>query len=200
MIIQRISSTWVIAAVIGLLGIMPAASAAQSEETAEPSPAAVASAAPAVEATGFQPPPEAEDVGWTDVSVLDGAEIEATSNEGTLAQWEALLAGTGSTYAEAGQLNAQAVDPQSGESIGMYSAIRVAGADEEMLREAMLGVFREGLDPEEYTFEEAEVGGKAVTLIGRAADERAAVYVHGDTAHLIDLPDDQLATILAALP
>jgi hypothetical protein len=200
MIIQKTSRSWVIAAVIGLLSILPAASVAQSEAVAEPSPAAVESAAPTVEVAGLQPPPDTEGVGWTDVSVLDGAEIEATSNEGTLAQWEALLAGTGATYEEAGQLNAQAVDPQSGEPIGMYSAIRIAGADEGMLREAMLGVFREGLDPEEYTFEESEVGGKAVTVIARAADEQAAVYVHGDTAHLVDLPDAQLATVLAALP
>ena len=174
-----------------------AQSGSDADPTAEPAPG---SATPAVESTAMATPPESEGLQWTDIAELLGSEIEATATERSLGEWGALLDATGATFEQTSQLNARAVDSETEETIGMYSAIRIAGAQEVQLQDAMLGVLRGGPDSEEFLFEEAQIGGKDVTVVTRESDERAIVYVNGDTAYLLDLPDARLAEVLGLLP
>ncbi len=126
--------------------------------------------------------------------------IQAEADERTQAEFDALLEGTGASYEQASQLFAQAVDPESDEVVGAYSAIRIVDADETLLRETVLGVLRMGDEDDALLFEESEIGGKAVTLITAGDDQRAIVYVVGDTVHLMDMPDEALDLVLASLP
>lgn len=186
---------------VALLAGSTVGATAQSEPSADPTAEpAPGSTTPAVESTAMGAPPESDGLQWTDISELLGSEIEATATERSLGEWGALLDATGATFEQATQLNARAVDSETDETIGIYSAIRIAGAQEDQLRDAMLGVLREGPDSEEFLFEEAQIGGKDVTVVIRDTDERAIVYVNGDTAYLLDLPDERLAEVLGRLP
>ena len=189
-------------AAAGLVAGSIAGVTAQSEpsEDVTPEPAAE-STAPSSELAMLLAPPDVDGVEWAEISVRSGAEIEADTDEREQAEWSALLDGTGATYERASQLNAEPMDPETGEAIGIYSAIRIADADESQLREALLGVLRASDEAETFVFEEAEIGGKDVTVVTLDTDDQqATVYVSGDTAHLLDLPEEQLALVLASLP
>jgi hypothetical protein len=193
---SRIRSTWAIVTTAALLGGLAGGAAAQSDPSAEP---AVETSPASMEPAPLMAPPEVEGIDWDYISVRGGAEIEADEEGRDYSEWVVLLEGTGASYERTSQLNAAALDPETGDSIGGYSEIRIVDADEGLLRAAFLDVFRLAPGGDEYVIDEAEISGKAVVVITGDVDQEVTAWVSGDTVHMTDLSGEKLEALLAAL-
>jgi arginase len=169
--------------------------AAQSESEAADEDAASAAPSPAAESSS-EPPP-VEGIVWDVVGVTTGAEIEAESSDQP--EWDTLLEATGGTYDQLSQLNAYATDAETAADIGTYSAIRVAGADEEAMRQAFLDLFGQADDPD-LLFQEAQIGGRDVMIMIDTPENQGVFVVIGDTAYALELPPERMAAVVEALP
>jgi len=88
----------------------------------------------------------------------------------------------------------------TGDRIGAYLAMRVAGADRESMERAALVWIAHLLDLPEAPVADASIGGLDVLVVG-PLDGMAPLYIYttGDTVHFISTPEDEAARILAAL-
>jgi hypothetical protein len=100
-----------------------------------------------------------------------------------------------------GGRGADAHDAATGDRIGAYLAMRVAGAGQESVEQAALVWIASLLDLPEAPATDASIGGRDV-LVVVPAEGMAPLYVYtaGDTVHLVSTPEDDAARILAALP
>ena len=198
---MKARATSVIAIVAVLLGVSAVGVAGQSEAEAEPTMEVAADgAAPSPAVDVSLESPAVEGILWESQGLRTADEIEAEAGEETMSEWDALLERTGATYAQISQLNALATDPETGATIGSLSAIRVAGVEESLLEQTFLELLGEATNAEDLLFEEAQLGGKAVTIMIDSPENQGVLVVAGDTAYAIELPPEWIAAVVEALP
>ena len=155
-------------------------------------------AAPA-EAAMLAAPPAVNDVSWSASIERSGAEIEAAGNADEMAVWQGLIDATDATFEQLHTLNASATNADE-EVIGSYSAMRVAGTDTALFEPVALAWMRSVFGLEDEPSEQVSLGGKHVTVLSANGQTIGYVYVSGDTAYALALPEDVLAAVLASLP
>jgi hypothetical protein len=138
-----------------------------------------------------------EGLEW-DIFRCEGSEILDDGNDTETSQWAPLGEAVGGGFEQVSTLTSVVQDPATGEQVGTYTAIRVAGVDETDLGPAVLVWLRQAVGSDEFAVEEIEVGGKQVMAIAISPELRSLVYVSPDTAYLVDLPD--AASLLEKLP
>ncbi len=176
---------------VGLCLSLPLAVLAQSEPEAEATPATV---------------PQLEGLAWYQSVDVTGAEIQSTRDTAEVAEWAKLVEGAGATLDELEYEYFKAFEPAALPSIGEYATVRVAGANTDALRAAvvqdivdqMVGLGGEAPVPQETVIDGKDVVTVALPEALGLAD--AIVYASGDIAYVLLLDEELAAQALAQLP
>jgi hypothetical protein len=145
----------------------------------------------------LQPPP-VDGIEWGRTSVVTAAEL-IEANEGQAAVWQPLADAAGVDTTELSLLNANARDAASGEILGTYAAIQVAGLAGEQLKAAIIS-WMGTVSGEDVSTDVIPLGGKDVTALSAGGELRGYLYVAGDIVHTFTMSEDDAARILRALP
>lgn len=179
-------------AVAGAL-LIAAGAVAQSEPSEEPTLVPVAL-------------PELDGLAWYPSIDLSGAEIQATLDDREVAEWSVLAERADATLDELEYTYQLAFDPAALPDLGAMATVRVAGADTDALRTAvvediinqMVGLGNDAPEPREDT-----IAGKDVTIVGLPDDlglQDAIVYAAGDVAYVFLLAEELAEQALEQLP
>lgn len=180
-----------LAATLFLIAPLGATAQSEPEEGATPVPVAL---------------PELEDLAWYRSVDVGGTEIEETRDAGEVAEWAKLVEGAGATFEELEYSYYKAFDPTVLPQIGEMAVVRVAGAETDALRAAvvqdivdqMVDLGSDAPVPREADFDDKTT--VIVPIPDELGLEDAVVYASGDTAYVL-LLDEELATqALAQLP
>ncbi len=172
---------------------MPLGAAAQSDQTEE------ATAAPANA-------PELDGLAWYQSIDVTGPQIEATRDQAEVAEWAKLVEGAGATLDELEYDYYEAFDPTALPDIGEMATVRVAGAETEALRAAVVAdIINQvvGLGGEAPLPQEGIIGGKDVITLSLPESMGlvdAIVYASGDVAWVLLLTEDLAMQALEQLP
>jgi hypothetical protein len=139
--------------------------------------------------------PDVAGIEWGRVSVEDLAEADADQ----LATWQPLLDTIGADAAQLVVVTANLADADSGDRLGTYSAIHVRGAEAVELRSATVDWMR-AASGEDLGLEAIMLGGKAAEAVTVGGNPVGYLYVAGDTAYGLAVPEDVAARIVEALP
>jgi len=181
------------AGMLALALTVPAAAAAQSDaEQASPSPEA--------------PLPVLDGVGWYESVALAGDEWSAELSPDELAAWDTLAETAGVPIEQVEYSYQQAFDPAQLPVIGGIASVRIAGAEADVLRDAVIADLTAqvtGLGEPEPDVSEAVMAGKDVLVVPlpeALSDHDAVVYASGDQAWVILLDADLVEQALDQLP
>ena len=152
------------------------------------------------------PIPSLDGLAWYRSIDQSGSEIEATGDESELAEWAVLLDDVGATFDDLEYTYQSAFDPVTLPDVGGMATVRVAGADTDALRDAVVAdvitqVLKLGEEAPEP--EEATIGEKPVIIVGLPAafgHDAAIVYAHDDVAYVFLMDEDLAALALQQLP
>jgi hypothetical protein len=168
-----------------------------------------AEGASAAEANDAAPVP-APDVPPMALPTVDGIEWQreyegygASATESDIAPLgiDIFLEAIGADISRFGARGADAHDAATGERMGAYLAMRMAGADRESLERAALAWFAALLDLPEVSAASDSIGGLDVLAVTLPEGlPPLYVYAAGETVHFISTPQREAALILAALP
>lgn len=145
------------------------------------------------------PPPEAEGVTWGRSQVVSGEELFASDDQ-QRGIWQPLLDAVGLDPSQLFTMSVNAVDTQTGDGIGNYSAIQLVGVEADRVRSAVIDWVRTLSGDDGLEIRDVTLGGKDVVLLTFTAGTTGYVHVAGDTAHALTLPEAIAATVLEALP
>jgi hypothetical protein len=146
----------------------------------------------------LQPPP-VDGIEWGRTSVVTASElIEADAEQAAV--WQPLADAAGVDPSELRlSMDANARDAETGEVLGNYAAIQVAGADGEQLGAAIIS-WMGTVSGEDVSTDVVSLGGKDVTALSAGGQLRGYLYVAGDIVHAITMSEDDAARVLEALP
>lgn len=96
-------------------------------------------------------------------------------------------------------MDANARDADSGEMLGSYAAIQVAGLDGEQLEAAIVS-WMGTVSGEDVSTDVLSLGGKDVTALSAGGQLRGYLYVAGDIVHTFTMSEEVAAKILETLP
>jgi hypothetical protein len=172
---------------------MTAVASAQSDPAEEPTPAPITL-------------PELDSLAWYRSIDLSGPQIASEADEVEVGQWTALVEGAGASLAELEYAYQAAFDPSLLPDLGGIATVRVAGADTDGLRAAVVDdivnqVVSLGDEPPEP--QAATIGGKDVIVVelpDAAGFADAIVYASGDVAYVVLLAEDLAEQALQQLP
>lgn len=145
------------------------------------------------------PPPEVEGITWGRSQVVNGEEL-MESDEQQQGIWQPLLDAVGLDAAQLFTMDVTAIDAQTEERLGTYSAIQLVGTETDRLRSAIVDWVRSSSGDAGLTTNDVALGGKDVVLLTFSAGNTGYLYVAGDTAHALTIPEAAAATVLEALP
>jgi hypothetical protein len=151
-------------------------------------------------ASTLGPPPEVAGIDWPRSPDVVSAEQLIEADEQQALIWQPLLDAAGVDATQLFTINANARDAESGDIVGNYAAIQLVGIDEERLRSALIDWLRTQSADDEVVTEDITLGGKDVTRLSVGGELRGYLYLIGDTAHALTMPDDAVARVLEALP
>ena len=181
---------------VGMLAFaltVPVATAAQSDpEQASPSPEA--------------PLPVLDGVAWYESLALAGDEWSAELSPDELAAWDTLAETAGVSIDQVEYSYQQAFDPAQLPVIGGIASVRIAGAETDVVRDAVIADLSAqvtGLGRPEPDVSEAVMGDKEVLVVPMPealSDHDAVVYASGDEAWVILLEPDLVEQALGQLP
>jgi hypothetical protein len=143
--------------------------------------------------------PALEGFEWRGDIEAYGAGISDLEDAGMNLPFEVLLEALGADIERLGFRTATIRDSATGEDVGNYLAVRVAGADTAELEPAALTWLASLLGTTEVSAEPVSIGDREVLTITLSADEQAYVYVDGDSVHLLSMPEAVAASMLEAL-
>jgi hypothetical protein len=194
-------SRTVLATAVGMCLLLPLSAAAQSDETdASPAPdAPIAGASPVLL-------PEFEGLAWHRSIDLTGPEMESELSPDEVADWGVMLDNADASFDQLEYTYQAVFDPSQLPDLGGLATVRVAGADEAVVLAAVVQDIIDqvvGLGADTPTTSEATISERQVTVVDLpesvgVAD--ATVYVSGDTAYVLLLPEPLVADALAQLP
>jgi len=146
----------------------------------------------------LQPPP-VDGIEWGRTSVVTAAQlIDADAEQATI--WQALADAAGVDPSELSLLtDARARDAESGEVLGSYAAIQVAGVDAEQLEAAIVS-WMGTVSGEDASTDAISLGGKDVTALSAGDQLRGYLYAAGDVVHVLTMSEEDAARVLQALP
>ncbi len=150
--------------------------------------------------------PELEGLAWYRSVDVTGSEIETTRETDEVADWVKLAAGAGAALADLEYTYYQAFDPAALPNLGEMATVRVAGAETDALRGAVVQDIVDqvvGWGSDAPVPEETVIGDKNVVVVS-LPDEigltDAIVYASGDSAWVLLLDGDRAGQALAQLP
>ncbi len=150
--------------------------------------------------------PALEGLAWYQAVDVTGSEIETTRDADEVAQWVKLVDGAGATLSDLEYSYSQAFDPATLPNLGQMATVRVAGAETDALRGAVVQDIVDqvvGWGSDAPVPEATVIGDKDVVTVS-LPDEiglaDAIVYASGDTAWVLMLDGDLAAQALAQLP
>jgi hypothetical protein len=190
-----------LAITVGVSLLLPFSAAAQSEDT-DASPAQdvpIAGAAPVTL-------PELQGLAWHRSIDLTGPEMESELSPDEVADWGVLLDNADATFDQLEYTYQAVFDPSKLPDLGGLATVRIVGADEAVLREAVVQDIIDqvvGLGADAPTTNEATIGERQVTVVSLPESvgiADATVYASGDTAYVFLLPESLIADALAQLP
>lgn len=181
------------AGMLALALTVPVAATAQSEpEQASPSPEAAL--------------PVLDGVAWYESVALAGDEWSADLSADELAEWDTLAETAGVPIDQVEYSYQQAFDPAQLPVIGGIASVRIAGAETDVVRNAVIADLTAqvtGMGEPEPGVSEAVVADKDVLVVPipeALSDHDAVVYASGDQAWVILLEPDLVEQALAQLP
>jgi hypothetical protein len=177
----------------GLCLLVPLGAVAQSEpvDDATPIPVSV---------------PELEGLAWYRSVDVSGPQIEETRDAEEVADWSRLVEGAGATFDDLQYSYYKAFDPSVLPRIGELAVVRIAGAETEALRAAVVQDIVDqmvSLGNDVPLSRESVIDGKATVIVDLPAElglEDAIVYASGDVAYVLLLDEELAAQALAQLP
>jgi hypothetical protein len=181
--------TTVLAAAISMTA-MPAT----AQDQPPPSPHAEPSIA---SAAGRLSLPDVDGLAWQ--REYEGYGPTATESDIAPLEIETFVAAAEADLSRFGAHGADAHEASTDVRVGAYLAMRVAGADGEVIRHATEVWIAALLDLPEAPLEEATVGGRDVLVAEPTGMAPLYLLVEGDTVHLISTPEEVAVRILAAL-
>lgn len=178
---------------MGLCLLLPLAVVAQDETDADTSSGVLV--------------PELEGLAWHRSEDLVGPQMEAALAGADFDAWNKLVEGAGGGFDDLEYTFQSVFDPTTLPQLGSVGTVRVAGAQPDALRAAVVGDIVDqvtGLGLSEPTVEETTIGDKDVTIVALPDEfgfrSDATVYVQGDTAWVLILDDERLPVALGQLP
>ncbi len=150
--------------------------------------------------------PELEGLAWYRSVDVSGADIESARDADEVAQWVKLVDGAGAALADLEYSYYQAFDPATLPNLGEMATVRVAGAETDALRGAVVRDIVSqvvGWGGDAPVPEEAMIGGKNVVVVN-LPDEfglaDAIVYASGESAWVLMLDGELAGRALEQLP
>ena len=136
---------------------------------------------------------------------MNDADFQKTRME-FIAQWGTLVGDSGATFDDLEYSYHSAFDPSQLPELGGVAMVRIAGTDEDVLREAVVAdvvaqVVRSGAEapePRETTNGEKDV--VVLSLPPEIPFETATIYAHGDVAWVFLLSEEHVGPALEQLP
>jgi hypothetical protein len=150
--------------------------------------------------------PQLDGLAWYRSHELTGAQMQETLPEQEVADWATLLDDVGATFDDIEYTYQRAFDPATLPDVGGVAVVRIAGADTDTLRDAVVADISLQLERAGYaapTTEAGELAGKQVVIVAMPEDiglDDAVVYASGDTAWAIALEPDLVEAALDQLP
>jgi hypothetical protein len=172
---------------------MTAGASAQSDPAEEPTTAPITL-------------PELEGLAWHRSIDVSGPQIASDADEIEVGQWTTLVESAGASLEELEYTYQAAFDPSALPDLGGLATVRVAGADTDALRAAVVDdivnqVVSLGDEPPEP--QEATIGGKDVVVVElpeAAGFADAIVYASADVVYVLLLAEELAAQALQQLP
>jgi hypothetical protein len=143
-------------------------------------------------------PPEVAGISWRDADVVSGEELLAAGEE-QAAVWQPLLDSVAVDATQFFLTETSASDADSGERLGSYSAIRLVGIDESLLRSAIID-WLSTVSGRDVGTEAVTLGGKDVTAVSLDGESQGYLYITGDTAHSLSMAEEAAIRVLEAMP
>lgn len=144
--------------------------------------------------------PEANGIEWGSVRDPRSLADLIAGDEAQAAIWQSLVEASGVEAERIVLHEVTALDPDSGERLGTYSTLRFEGGEGVGLRSVIVEWFRTINGGEDVTTTDLDLGGKDIVELEVGGESRGYLFVAGDTAHAITMPEEAAARLLEALP
>jgi hypothetical protein len=150
--------------------------------------------------------PELTGLAWHQSVDQTGTEIEATAAADEVDAWRSMLDDAAGSFSDFDYAFYDAYDPATLPRLGSLATVRVAGAETDALRAAVIADIvaqAVALDAEPPTPEPTTLAGRDVAVMSlpeQMGFETAIVYANGDTAWVLLMPLEDAAQAIEQLP